>query len=436
MLDKINDAVLTLRGVKSYEKFFRKSQYFTNEKITYYKNKYLTKLLTHCYYNIPWYSESFRKYGVNISSLNPFDELLKLPILTKKEIQDNHSQFCLFAATKKSQRFTTSGTTGEPLVAYTSNNQWIVEQAMIWRQWKWANYSFRDRMAIFRSYSPKNKQPKFKVDHIKNWAFFSVFHMDDNTVSEYVKFLTKWKPRYLRGYPSSLFLLAQHALKYGWNLPDLKGAFVASESLPIGFRELIKDAFGIEVFDHYGQAEITCMFHDCEKHEGLHLDWEYGHVELLKSDNSSLNRVIATNLHNYTMPLLRYDTGDLVDGGWYECSCGRTSPLISSILGRKDDFLVAKDGSNIPTVNIYTYFSKLSKIRRFQIVQDTPGILIINVLFWDGHHSTSRENSSTIQAIISDFKSMSSLKVVIPESPDWIQSREGKFSTCIQKIKS
>ena len=436
MLNKLNDGLLTLKGINYYKKFHKYSQYFDNDKISYYKNKYLSKLISHCYYNIPWYSESFRKYGIDINSSKPFVELAKLPILTKDVIQKYHSQFCLAGVAKDSQKFTTSGTTGEPLVAYTSNNQWIVEQSLIWRQWKWANYNFYDKMAIFRSYSPKANQPKFIVNKFKNWAFFSAFHMDDKSVNKYVEFLLRWKPRFLRGYPSSLFLLAQHALKYGWVLPNLKAAFVASESLPVGFREIIQDAFGIEVFDHYGQAEITCMFHDCEKHEGLHLDWEYGHVELIKSEMSSLNRIIATNLHNYSMPLLRYDTGDLVDGGWYECSCGRSSPVISSILGRKDDFLLAKDGSKIPTVNIYTYFSKLSKIRRFQLVQDTPGKLNINVSYWDYDYSQNDEISVISKKIIEDFRSMADLDIVIPKVPNWIQSREGKFATCIQKIKN
>lgn len=436
MLNKLNDSLLTLKGINQYNKFYRYSQYFDNDKIFNYKNKYLTKLISHCYYNIPWYSESFRKHGIDINSSTPFGELAKLPILTKDVIQEFHSQFCLAGAANNSQKFTTSGTTGEPLVAYTSPNQWIVEQALIWRQWKWANYNFRDKMAIFRSYSPLANQPKFIVNKFKNWAFFSAFHMDDNSVSKYVEFLLQWKPRFLRGYPSSLFLLAQHALKYGWVLPKLKAAFVASESLPIGFREIIQDAFGIEVFDHYGQAEITCMFHDCEKHEGLHLDWEYGHVELIKSEKSSLNRIIATNLHNYSMPLLRYDTGDLVDGGWYECSCGRSSPVISSILGRKDDFLLAKDGSKIPTVNIYTYFSKLSKVRRFQLVQDTRGKLTINLSYWDTDYSQNNDISAITQKIKEDFSSMANLDIAIPQVPNWVQSREGKFATCVQKIKN
>ena len=56
------------------------------------------------------------------------------------------------------------------------------------------------------------------------------------------------------------------------------------------------------------------MFHECEQHEGMHLNWEYGLVELLPTDEKNVYRIIATNLHNFSMPLLRYDTGDLAVG--------------------------------------------------------------------------------------------------------------------------
>jgi phenylacetate-CoA ligase len=391
-------------------------------------------LLVHAHANVPWYSSRFRQYGVRLKGSDPFAELAKMPVLTKTEIRENHADFCVSGVAAKSLSFATSGTTGEPLVAYTSPNQWVIEQGVIWRQWKWAGYHFRDRTAIFRSYAPLPGQPLVKLDRLRNWAYFSVYRMDDKAIGEYVQFLKTWKPRFLRGYPSALLLIAQHALRHGWKLPGLKAAFSASEAIPADLRESLKEAFGIELFDHYGQAEITCMFHDCEQHSGMHVDWEYGYVELLPSTEPDTKKIIATNFHNMSMPLLRYDTGDLAAGGWQSCTCGRTAPIVRSIIGRKDDYLIATDGSRMATVNLYTYFSKLREIRRFQLLQEKPGELIVTMMGWDGKGDVNSDNFQ--QKITQDLQRTTGLQIVISNTLDFIQSSEGKFQTFVQRIRS
>ena len=252
-MNPLSDLMLTLRGVRKYNQYLSKSCFFENEHVRKAQSKWLSKILIHAHDTIPWYSSQFRKYGVNSRGENPFAELQKLPILTKQDVHENHADFCVSGASTKSLKFTTSGTTGEPLTTYTSPAQWVIEQGVIWRQWKWAGYKFRDRIAIFRSYSPKANQPSMRVDRLKNWAYFSVFRMDDESIHQYAAFLQQWKPRFLRGYPSSLLLVAQHAIHYHWKLPGLKAAFTASECVPDLLREKLREAFGIEVFDHYGQ---------------------------------------------------------------------------------------------------------------------------------------------------------------------------------------
>lgn len=426
------DAFLTLRGILTYRSYIQKSDRASTEEIHRKQSEWLGALLRHAHSNVPWYSTRFRVHGVRADGADPFIELSKLPILTKDEVRENHADFCVSGVASKSIKFATSGTTGEPLVAYTSPNQWVIEQAIIWRQWKLAGYNFRDRIAIFRSYAPKLGEPPIRIDRLRNWAYFSVFKMDDSSIAKYAKFLQGWKPRFLRGYPSSLLLIAQHALRHNWRLPSLKAAFVASEAVPPELREILRAAFGIEIFDHYGQAEISCMFHDCEMHEGMHVDWEYGLVELLPSSEPGLNRIIATNLHNTAMPLLRYDTGDLAVGGWERCSCGRTSPIIRGIRGRKDDFLIAKDGSRMASVNLYTYFSKLDEIQRFQLSQNQPGILVVNFTLWCADVNSKR--TSLRDKIIRELEETTGLSVHVPDQPEFMQSHEGKFPAFIQLI--
>jgi phenylacetate-CoA ligase len=426
------DSLLTIRGIGAYRNYFQSSDRASVDEIRQKQSEWLGALLRHAHANVPWYSTRFRAYGVRLDSKDPFAELEKLPVLSKAEVRDNHADFCVPGVAARSMKFATSGTTGEPLVAYTNPEQWVVEQAMIWRHWKRAGYNLRDRIAIFRTYAPKPGEPAIRMDRLRNWAYFSVFEMDDTSIAEYAQFLQVWKPRFLRGYPSSLLLVAQHALRYGWRLPGLRGAFAASEVVPPQLRETLRQAFDIELFDHYGQAEITCMFHDCERHEGMHIDWEYGFVELLPSDEPGVSRIIATNLHNTSMPLLRYDTGDLAIGGWEQCSCGRTAPVLRSIRGRKDDFLIAEDGSRMATVNLYTYFSKLSSIQRFQLSQSKPGELIVNFVLWGPEDASAR--SALSERIRRELEQTTGLVIRVQELVEFIQTSGGKFPAFVQRI--
>ena len=58
-------------------------------------------------------------------------------------------------------------------------------------------------------------------------------------------------------------------------------------------------------------------------------------------------RFIATNLFNYAMPFIRYDTGDLGIVLEEECGCGRGLKRIGNVLGRSRDFVYTPDGRQI-----------------------------------------------------------------------------------------
>jgi phenylacetate-CoA ligase len=433
-MNRLQDYSLTLKGIWKYSRFLKRSQSFSNDEIITNQSKWLSRLFIHAHKNIPWYSALFREHGIDVNSVNPLQELKKIPILTKEQVRAHHADFCISGVAKRSVKFSTSGTTGEPLTAYTSFNQWIIEQGIIWRHWKSAGYNFRDRIAIFRSYSPMEGDPLLKVDRLRNWTYFSVFDMNDDAINSYVKYLQKWKPKFLRGYPSALNLIAEHALRNGWTLPSLKGAFSASEVVPDTLRKNLNDAFGIELFDHYGQAEITCMFHECEDHSGMHVNWEYGIVELLATAEKGVFKIIATNLHNLSMPLIRYDTGDLAVGNWESCNCIRSSLKIKAIRGRQDDYLYMSDQSRASPVNLYTYFSKLDEIQQFQLIQEKFGEL--TVLLRLNGVTTDQKWSDISCRVIQDLTSKTHLAIRCPRHFNFLQSSEGKFQTFVQRIKN
>jgi phenylacetate-CoA ligase len=425
MLDSFRDLWLTARGVMYASKDGRRAETWSLDQRSAFQVRQLKKVLSFAARNVPHYTQLFMKLGFDPEAIQSVQDLQRLPILEKKLVFAEPERFCSYESLRHSVKLRTSGTTGQPMQCYTDESQWVIEQGAIWRQWHWAGYRFRDKIAMVRSYRPAVGQPPMRMDRLRNWLYLSPYHLDPDTLRQYLLYLQKWRPAFLRGYPNSLALLAQFAREEGLQLPSLKAALTASETLTPMHRAAVRDAFGIEIFDHYGQAEISCMLHECERHDGMHVLDDYAVVELVPTSEPRRFRLIATNLQNTAMPLIRYDTGDIVRGPLRTCKCGRSFPVVDAIEGRADENLRHARGYEIPTVNIHTFMSKQDNVRRFQVIQETDGRIrvILDI----------RSAALPTAELIGDyFRGATGQPVEIDTSGQFVQTGEGKSPTILK----
>ena len=93
----------------------------------------------------------------------------------------------------------------------------------------------------------------------------------------------------------------------------------------------------------------------------------------------SRGRIHGTSLHNMSMPLLRYDTGDLADFDEQAlgCPCGRQFPQIRCVIGRRNDLIVTPDGRAIGT--LFLAFNGVPGILVGQFVQQTAHRLLVRI---------------------------------------------------------
>jgi phenylacetate-CoA ligase len=421
----IKDSWLTFKGLL-YENKIKKFENYSDNQIKQYQIKKLRKLLINASREVSYYRDLFWKINFDPYKFCSLNDLKKIPILTKSEIKHNHSSLISGKRIENSIKLSTSGTTGERLSVYTSPNQWIIEQAAVWRHWHRAGYRFRDKMAIIRSYNPKKNEKFFKFNRLKNWLYISPYHLDDKYLKKIFKLLIKWKPRFLRGYPSSIYLLAKYATKHKIKLNYLKAIFVSSEKLTSDYRSFIENTFQTKIFDHYGQAEITAMFHEWEDHNGLNNLEYYGYAELIKTNNKNIYKLIATNLHNHVMPLIRYDTGDLVkinNNSKKQLKCNFLK--VSEIIGRTNDYLEKSNGSLMPSTNFYSYFAKIKEIVRFQFITSNNNIKL-NLKI-----DKAAKKKELINLIDADMKRKFGKKIKICETDMFHQSEGGKFSAVV-----
>ncbi|MBK7626713.1 MAG: hypothetical protein IPJ16_05850 [Bacteroidales bacterium] len=100
-----------------------------------------------------------------------------------------------------------------------------------------------------------------------------------------------------------------------------------------------------------------------------------------KSGESGMH--ITTDLWNYAMPLIRYNTQDLVLKSESVSSCGRKLTGLSKILGQDNDILITPSG-NLLIVHLFTiYFEYFDSILQFQIEQISKDEFIFRLVVKD-----------------------------------------------------
>jgi len=208
--------------------------------------------------------------------------------------------------------------------------------------------------------------------------------MKEENLAFYIKKLEDFKPVALEGYPSTLFILAKYLESRNQVFP-LRAALTSSETLHGIQRGTIEKQFCCPVFDYYGLAERTIFATECEKHEGHHINMEYGIVEVVDDrgepvSKDKVGKLVGTSLHNFGMPFIRYVTGDVSSILSKGCSCGRGLPLMADVTTKAEDIVVTRDGRFISPSVLTHPFKPLHSIQISQIVQDEIGHLLIKIV--------------------------------------------------------
>lgn len=426
----LKDYFYTLKGIFVYNIFLKKSCYLNHADIQNYQYRKLKILLIDSFENVTYYNELFNSIGFNPKyDFNQIGDISKIPLLSKDLFRKRRFEFTNEKYKSISLPFKTSGSSGNPMEVLVHPRQWIIEQGVVWRHWKWGGYNFRDSLAMVRSFVPKNSKKLWKHNPISNFTYYSPFHLNDENINIYLKHMIESRIKILRGYPSSILFLAQYILLKKCEVPKLKMILTASEVLTDDDRYTIEKAFNVKIFNHYGLAEQIVMMGDCEKHEGLHNYDEYGYLELLDTDNPGIKKIVGTNLHNLTTPLIRYDTGDYALVSEKPCSCGRSSIIIKNVIGRHDSYINTEEGFKIPTVNFYTMFEEFLEIQKWQIVQHSLNKLEFIIKCENNSFSRSEYLLSQIFRRIN-----SKFTVDLSINKDFIRKGEGKINSFVSLI--
>ncbi len=337
----------------------------------------------------PFWKERCERYGVNASVENLEDEVKKLPVLTKAEVQE-HAEMIRNPGIEKDRLLSshTSGTTGSGLVFYETSTAEKERWAVWWRYRAWHGLTQDMWCGYFggRSVVPltQSAPPFWRLNYPGRQILFSGYHLSPATAEVYLEALDKYAPSWLHGYPSLLSLIAGYLLERGRPLKRTPTVVTTgAENLLPQQKELMQKAFHCPVRQHYGQAESVANISECPEGH-LHVDEDFALVEFLPvEEQSNVYRIVGTNWSNHAFPLIRYDTGDRVRLPSGSPSCRMSGRVVESIDGRKEDYVILPSGVRLGRLD--HIFKDLTQIREAQIYQPDRERIIFKVVKRKGY---------------------------------------------------
>jgi len=388
VLYPVGEAFLGTRMLK-YLKELEKTQWWSPERLRELQNDKLRALIKHAYENVPYYHRTFQEKGLTVNDIQAVGDLQKLPVLTKDIIRKNFSELLAKNSNKRRPFLNaTGGSTGEPLKYYIDAEATSINWAGTFRGWKWAGYKLGDQRATLAGASLVPDKPPSLIKRLR-WLGerdrpFSAVHIDNEKMALYADKISAFKPAFLRGYPSALYSFANYLRKNNLRSIKPKAIFTTAEMLLPHYREIIEGQFGCKVFDNYGCYDGGLQAMECTEHNGYHISVEKAVMEFVDKDRNPVHlgesgEILATDLHNYTMPFIRYAVGDMGTLCSEQCPCGRRLPLMKSIEGRTSDIIVFSNGVTLSGPALTLMF-KDCRIKQYQVIQEAKDKLVIKVI--------------------------------------------------------
>ena len=152
--------------------------------------------------------------------------------------------------------------------------------------------------------------------------------------------------------------------------------FSTAQALTPALRRELESGFGVELFDHCGEALIGPVAGECRAHGGMHLHKGELFLEFLDPESGApvgageVGELVATHLGRRALPLVRYAPGDayrLIAG---DCPCGDPSPRVEFV-GQVGVIRKVK-GVLVHPAQVAQLLGEFPEAGRFQIVVDRP----------------------------------------------------------------
>jgi phenylacetate-CoA ligase len=337
----------------------------------------LRKHLQYLSVHSPYYRSLFKASGIDATAVT-LDSLHTLPLTDKAALGQHNEQFLAVPRSAIVDIVLSSGTTGRPTtMMYTENDL--------------RRLAYNEEISLESCGLTRDDIVLLTCTmdrcFIAGLAYFSgvrslgaaAIRNGLSGFESHLEIIERLKPTAIVGVPTFLLKLGQFVKSRGID-PHRSGITrLICIGEPVRDRTLqflrvgenLEAVWGARVYSTYASSETITSFCECTAQKGGHLHPNLAVVEIVNDQgevlpSGKLGEVVVTPLSIEGMPLLRFKTGDmsfLIDA---PCSCGRRSPRLGPIVGRKNHMIKFR-GTTLYPNSIYAVLDSLPGISEYYV---------------------------------------------------------------------
>lgn len=392
-----------------FHPFIEKS---STQEIKAFQEEKLQQLLAYLEENSPFYQRLFKEKNINVGEIRTLEDLQKIPITTKNDLQQhNHDFFCI-SPDKIVDYSTTSGTLGDPVTFGLSDgdlerlayNEAIsfacagIQKGDVVQMITTIDKRFMAGLAYFLGLRKMGASVVRMGPGIPELQWDSIF---------------RYKPKYLITVPSFLLKMIDYAEKHGLDYKNssVYGAVCIGESIKNQnftdniLSQKIKEKWDIKLFSTYASTEMSTAFTECEFQIGGHHHPELIITEILDDEGNIVKEgesgeLTITTLGVEAIPLLRFKTGDIVKAHYEPCQCGRNTMRLGPVIGRKQQMIKYK-GTTLYPPAMNDILNDFNNILCYQIVIQANEIGLDEIII---KLSTDQEHENFVNEVRDHFR--------------------------------
>jgi phenylacetate-CoA ligase len=361
------------------------SQWWESDRIKEQQLLQLANLLEFVHKSIPFYRQRLAQAGIRTG--RDFDPGYweQLPVLTRQQLQAGAQALRVRkppAGHRQLAMAQTSGSTGTPVRVATTETTRMLWNAFVLREHYWHERDFSAMLAAIRHFGDKVNAAYPDGTTLSDWGMpVNLLHSSGPAVAldihtdprQQLEWLARKDPEYLITFPSNAAALARYSQIDGVSLQNLREVRLVSEAVDEELRTSLHAAWGVTVTDTYSAQETGTLALQCPGHTVYHVQSENILLEVVDANGHACEpgetgRVLVTTLHNFAMPLIRYEIGDYATVG-EACNCGRGLPVLTRILGRVRNMLVLPSGEAQWPNLAATFYRQAAPVIQHQLVQ-------------------------------------------------------------------
>jgi phenylacetate-CoA ligase len=321
------------------------------------------RLIEYAVKNIPFY----KKFNNKV-------ELKDLPVVDKTLMRRNANQFINSASKNTLKKVSTSGSTGTPFSSFQNRGKLHRNTADTIYFGSLVGYKLGEKLLYIKLWNKANIKSKW-TQFKQNIKCVDVTKQN----SEYIKKTTvqsieKEKGKlHLLAYASYYDQLLEYLSESGQEITNVQSVIAMSERLSLNTKKHLKNYLNVPVYSRYSNVENGIIAQQVPGSGNRFLvNTASYYVEILHLKNTDalglgeVGRIVVTDIYNYGMPFIRYDTGDI---GSIEYDMDTGSYYLTELHGRKMDLVYDTMGNSVSAMTINNNMLLFPEVIQYQFIQ-------------------------------------------------------------------